>query len=433
MKRVRHILYLWHRYVGLAMALFLTIAALTGSLLAFREQIERFVAPQLYGKPMPGVRPMNVVALAQRVQEQLPNATVTNVVITYPDQATIAFTPKSNPATGKPYNLGFRVLYVDPRTGAMLAHRTDRNDISEGLINLMPWILQIHDKLLNRGWGTAFVGFVALFWLIDCFVALYLTLPPVLRNFLQNWKSSWQIKTTAGPYRLNLDLHRAFGLWLWPALFVFAYSSVIFNLRFEVYEPVAKVFNPAFRSIATENRELIASRKTVRPPKTIDWNRAYAECQRLLAPKAAEAGATLGELRQLGFIPVFKAYTCSARFGNDERGGTLTFDPETSAIVSYGGPEQFQRGRFIEYWVLRLHTAQTLGPLYQTFVAFLGLVIAMFSVTGIYLWWKKRAVRVRKRDAVTTQTSPQMNAAISAAAGPGVTHLESHTWGKHLE
>jgi uncharacterized iron-regulated membrane protein len=47
MKRLRQILYLGHRYVGLAIAVFLTIAALTGSVLAFRESIERFVAPQL--------------------------------------------------------------------------------------------------------------------------------------------------------------------------------------------------------------------------------------------------------------------------------------------------------------------------------------------------------------------------------------------------
>jgi len=399
MKRLRHVLYLGHRYVGLAMAFFLTVVALTGSLLAFREEIERFVAPQLYGKPRPGVAPLDIVTLAQRVQQQLPNATVNNVIISHPDQATVGFTPKRDPATGKPYDLGFKVLYVDPRTGEMLAHRNNRNDISEGLINLMPWILQIHDKLLIRGWGTTFVGFVALFWLIDCFAALYLTLPPVLRNFFRHWKTSWLIKRKAGPYRINLDLHRAFGLWLWPMLLVFAWSSVIFNLRFEVYEPVAKFFDRNFRSVVAENRALIASRKTIRPPKTIDWNGAKAECQRLLAPKASEEGTTLGEIRQLGFTPGLNTYLCSARFGDGERSGTLMFDPETSAVVSYTGPRQLQRGRFIEYWSLRLHTAQTLGPLYQAFVAFLGLVIAMFSVTGIYLWWKKRSIRVHRAGA----------------------------------
>jgi uncharacterized iron-regulated membrane protein len=60
---------------------------------------------------------------------------------------------------------------------------------------------------------------------------------------------------------------------------------------------------------------------------------------------------------------------------------------------------------YIERWLRRLHTAENLGPLYQAFVAFLGLVIAMFSVTGVYLWWKKYAVRRRK--SVTVAAGPE--------------------------
>lgn len=34
----------------------------------------------------------------------------------------------------------------------------------------------------------------------------------------------------AGGYKLNFDLHRAGGLWLWAMLFILAWSSVAFNL-----------------------------------------------------------------------------------------------------------------------------------------------------------------------------------------------------------
>jgi len=98
MKLFQNVLYLGHRYVGLAMALFLTIAALTGSLLAFRRQIERFLTPHLHATARPGVPRLDVPTLVARAQEQVPNGTVSQVNMPFPDQALVFFTAKVNPA-----------------------------------------------------------------------------------------------------------------------------------------------------------------------------------------------------------------------------------------------------------------------------------------------------------------------------------------------
>jgi len=37
--------------------------------------------------------------------------------------------------------------------------------------------------------------------------------------------------------------------------------------------------------------------------------------------------------------------------------------------------------------------ARVFGRPYQVFVCLLGLVVAMLSVTGVYIWWKKRRGR----------------------------------------
>ena len=39
-------------------------------------------------------------------------------------------------------------------------------------------------------------------------------------------------------YRLNLDLHRAFGLWLWVMLLILAFTSISMNLNNEVVRPI---------------------------------------------------------------------------------------------------------------------------------------------------------------------------------------------------
>nr|WP_306306218.1 PepSY domain-containing protein [Methylomonas koyamae] len=48
------------------------------------------------------------------------------------------------------------------------------------------------------------------------------------------------MKWRGSAYRINFDLHRAGGLWLWLLLLVFAWSSVYMNLSDSVYAPVTR-------------------------------------------------------------------------------------------------------------------------------------------------------------------------------------------------
>ena len=41
--------------------------------------------------------------------------------------------------------------------------------------------------------------------------------------------------------------------------------------------------------------------------------------------------------------------------------------------------------------------ADVFGLPYRIFVCVLGLVITMLSVTGVYIWWKKRCARINRR------------------------------------
>jgi uncharacterized iron-regulated membrane protein len=44
-------------------------------------------------------------------------------------------------------------------------------------------------------------------------------------------------------------------------------------------------------------------------------------------------------------------------------------------------------------WMSALHMAAIWGWPYRVFVALMGLVITGLSVTGIYVWWRKRRAR----------------------------------------
>ena len=142
----------------------------------------------------------------------------------------VQFSPRRDPATSAPYNLGFTEFFVDPWNGRELGRRI-RGDLSQGSINLMPFIYSLHWTLALSTPGQSVLGIVALIWTLDCFVGFYLTLPRGSGSFRVRWKYAWQVKWRASAFRVNFDLHRAGRLRVWSLLFIFAWSSVMMNIR----------------------------------------------------------------------------------------------------------------------------------------------------------------------------------------------------------
>jgi uncharacterized iron-regulated membrane protein len=146
-----------------------------------------------------------------------------------------------------------RLFYIDPYTGEKLGERTS-GEVSLAKENIISFLYRLHMTLAlpasTGSLGPYILGVTTLVWTIDCFVSFYLTFPLRWRDrgkasrpaksWWARWKPAWLIKRNAGAYRINFDIHRAFGLWTWAMLFVFAWSSVGFNLRDEVYMPVMK-------------------------------------------------------------------------------------------------------------------------------------------------------------------------------------------------
>jgi uncharacterized iron-regulated membrane protein len=389
--------FVWlHRWVGLLMTVFLVIVGLTGSLLAFNNELEHVFAPQLFAKPHPSEAKLDLAALAERAATLVPRARVVGVTMTEPDQAAVGFRPDTDPATGKPFELGFTQFYADPWTGAELGRRR-RADLSEGLINFMPFIYKLHDALMLKATGATILGIVAVFWTIDCFVGFYLTLPISVSAFWRKWKSAWLIKRGAGFYRLNFDLHRASGLWLWPVLFIFAWSSVMFNMR-SVYEWVTpKLFD--YRYLAADLKTL--AKRPPRPHPLLDWRAALATGERLMGEHAATYGLSSVEPRGLSYNDRTGVYAYSARssLSMAPTGGLpyVMFDGDSGALLEVHAPNGQHAGNTITSWLLALHMAHVFGLPYRIFVCALGLAITMLSATGVYIWWKKRLARLSRK------------------------------------
>lgn len=272
-------------------------------------------------------------------------------------------------------------------------------------------------------WGTWAFGIAALIWAADCFIGFYLTLPMRRRrvahnltsraNWWSRWQPAWRIRAGARGHKLNFDLHRAGGLWLWPLLFVFAWSSVGFNLPV-VHRPVMQALG------ASPDYEPPPLAKPLdRPP--IALTDAVPIGRRLIQEEASRRGFELTPKQ--GFIMYQAAsgmYLYGARTSLDQsHDGAATsvwFSAFDGRIVSFQHPLGDTATDSVMTWFYMLHMAQVFGLPYRIFISILGLAVVALSVTGIAIWMKKRAARmlVERRAGRPSQPATVGTAAIAA-------------------
>ena len=96
---------------------------------------------------------------------------------------------------------------------------------------------------------------------------------------------------------------------------------------------------------------------------------------------------------------------CANTLINAEDGqACVEFDAETGAVPPEAPPsashQQTMPTRLadtITGWIQMLHMARVFGLPMKIFVCVMGLVITLLSVTGVYIWWKKRKARKSSR------------------------------------
>lgn len=387
------------------MAGFLIVVGLTGSLLAFYPELERLLNPHFYPKQvLPKM--LDPATLAELVETRIPNAQVNAVMMEANPGATIVSIRSRPDGSGQPAALGFDQIIVDPYTGEELARR-QFGAISEGLINLMPFIYKLHYELALGKFGMWVLGICALIWTLDCFVGFYLTLPqrrknasialPVTAkenhpNWWRRWWAAWKIRWRSSAYKLNFDLHRASGLWLWLVLLIFAWSSVYMNLWDTVYTWTTR----AVFEYKERWTELPRLDQPIDEPR-LNWREAQTVGERLMAEQSRIHGFEVEKVVALRLERDRGAYNYIVRSSRDildRRGRTmLLFDADNGEFRLLVLPTGWLAGNTVSHWLYALHMANVFGLPWRIFVCILGLVIVMLSVTGIVIWMKKRRAR----------------------------------------
>lgn len=403
-----------HRWMGLTIALFLIVAGTTGAVISWDHEIDEWLNADLMDTPGRGALQPPLV-LAQAVQAHDPRAEVSYMTLALEEGHAASFLvrPKTDPSTGQPFALDYNNVFVDPVTAEITGQR-DSQSLALSKRNLMPWLRHVHESLHmpafwgSDRWGFWLMGGVALMWLIDSFVALYLTLPKRLavraaqvpgqapavrpqRGWWRRWQPSWVVRWRAGGYKLNFDLHRAGGLWVWGIIIVVSFTSFSLNLYREVFYPVMRTI----------------SATTPGPYETL----TPAPYGSFITPsisfaQAIEIARQEGERLNFEFPPAgiwyggdFPFYNVSFFDPTDELGtmgmglSNVYVSAETGEVLGTHRPWHGTAADVFVQLQLPLHSGRILGMPGRILMSLMGVMVVMLSITGIVIWERKRRAR----------------------------------------
>ncbi|XLZ71494.1 PepSY-associated TM helix domain-containing protein [Massilia sp. SR12] len=394
-----------HRYLGLTTAAFLFISGVTGAIISWDHELDDVLNPHLMESNTPG-QAQSSLALARALEQRYPQIGVSFIPLHAGQGETLHFgvSPKVDPATGKLAEPGFNQVFVDPVSGAELGKRewgavwpiTKETFVS--FLYRLHYSLHIPEMWGIDRWGVWLMGVIAMIWVVDSFVGFYLTLPVRARSsnargWWQRWKPAWKVRWSGGSAKLNFDLHRAFSLWTWILLFILAFTAFSLNFYREIFYPIMTTVSdvtptPFETRPAAPLHQPIAAR--IGYDEILKRARAEAATRQWTDP----AGSVF-------YSQDFGIYGVSFfQPGNDHGNGgvgpaVLYFDGGDGSTLGERLPWKGTAADIFVQAQFPLHSGRILGIPGRILISVMGIVVAMLSVTGVIIWWRKRASRVR--------------------------------------
>jgi uncharacterized iron-regulated membrane protein len=380
---MRKVVVYLHRWVGLAVLLFIGVAAVTGTVLSFDKELDRWLNDDwYYVNPQTARLPMD--QLVPRAEAFMPGSRVTFVRMDADPARAYHFFLKSRPVAGEEKGLTHNV-FVDPYTGVILGGR-ESGAFGVDKRHIIPMLVKLHYTWYMGDFGKWLIGIAAVLWLIDHFGAVYLSFPN-----LKSWKKSFQFRWAAGGHKLNFDMHRSGSMWILPVLIALALSSVYLNLNTQ-FKWVVNKFSP----LTTVECACHVDPNAKWLADTASWDGAIKLAQ-ATKPELAVAAMT--------FMPDTRKFIVSMKGPEDltkEVGMTKVYvNAITGELMHVHDRHAETAGDTFNAWQLPLHNGRVFGLFGQIIILLSGIVITLICVTAFLIYAKKAKARDTKKTVAT--------------------------------
>lgn len=198
---------LLHLWLGLLSSVVITIVCLSGSIYAFKSQIENLINIDLVYNNSQNKQSFNIDDIALNFEKKYGKPT--SILIPEHFNKNIFISSKNKNILGTE-------AYYNRYTGKFLGIK------SRMTTSFFEFILDIHRFLLMDELGKTINGFSILIFVFLLFSGFILWLPKKLKSFKKNLIIKWDARF----YRINYDLHRILGLYSLIILFFIAITGL---------------------------------------------------------------------------------------------------------------------------------------------------------------------------------------------------------------
>ena len=216
MKTLRTVLFWVHLSAGVVAGVVILIMSMTGALLAFKPQIQRFVDRdvRIVQPPAEGAARLGVQAMAASVRLVKPEGQLQSIAL------------EGDPTSSAAVSLGGEAtVYVDPYTARVLGEGS--KPLQASFRALTDWHRWLGGTAENRATGKALTGASNLAFLMLAISGIYLWWP---RKWLpQHVKAILMFRRQATGRARDFNWHNVIGFWCAPVLIVLTASGAVIS------------------------------------------------------------------------------------------------------------------------------------------------------------------------------------------------------------
>lgn len=347
MRGMRNALVNLHRVAALVAAVFVVVLGLTGGVMAFEEELDHRLHPRLFAVTPEGT-PRTLVDLAARATAAVPG----KPVVTYglgvaPDLAWSV-------------NVGGTLVFVNEYTGEILGTRTGPTWLGQ--------VHQLHLRLLAGDTGKTIVSWAGVLMVFLTLSGIYLWWP-VKRIRVRNDARGW---------RYWFDLHNAIGVCTFVILLALSVTGVVIGFD--------AVTSPMFyRATGSQPVRGPAAVTPVPGTPAMSPDKALAIARREL-PGAVPVGIN---------APGPKApYRIAFRYPEDRTPGgrsRVYIDPYGGGVLQVESSRTTAAGTRLIVLNRAIHTGDVFGLPTRLLASFGSFAAVAQVLTGLILWWTRRA------------------------------------------
>jgi uncharacterized iron-regulated membrane protein len=377
MKRIAHnFFYNAHKIIGLFLGLVFVLIGLSGSILAFREDIDERLNYSLMRVASPPNASFKIISeiYSSAIQAIPKDAKVERLMMPRHKNAAAILTYIVETDDLDSY---FYEVFINPYTAKVTGQRLKihgEDQFSQPIIQIL---MAFHWTLLLGANNAYLIGFIGIFFFFSAFTGLYLWW---LKN--KNWRLGLTVKWQASSERITYDLHKNIGFYGAAFLIIMTATGAAM-----IFKPVTQKVTSLFSTVSGEPN--FGKSKPSAQHEPIHITQAIVIANRVF--KDGKIFSISLPNSPTGVFIVGKMLDSEPNKSRTYR--NVSIDQYSGEILQIQDPDNFTAGEKLFEWLFPVHTGEIFGEYGRPVLLLIGLLPLALFTTGLMRWRQKRHSR----------------------------------------